>query len=519
MVDATPRTAAAVILLLLVCSVACHKRLAVPVAPRPVDPTSIADRFEQLITEGCYLCLADVLHEFRALPEPLQHAPVVRHAVDRAALLFVLRRKELGILPDEEWDFAGTLIAGAAPDSPVSPLLAEVAQAIPWNVTGVGEGFLDRNQAAWLPSAKREAWKAALALEWPQNDVAAYVFVSHVCSLGRLSSGELSPIRERYRDSPLILYRAATCQSSNEAVLRQLLAENPRFQEVRYFVGRSASNTRRWADAYQELLGAWQSIPRFSAAGVMAAELALTVEDFGQSLEAFEAVLALAPDHFRAVLGKLKTLSSAGRHVEAVAVASQLIASGGWFQGDAYYWRAWNEYQLGSTEPALNDVRAAKDFEKSVRVFALAGLLRMKQEHWEDARQEFRSARALNRDACDVALYLGYTESSLAAWKESAGTFESAAGCFSAAESSMRAQLAALANQPVDSWTTKQAARLRRDLAAAIEQEQSSVYNAAVSFVNARLPERARPYAERAEGIPAYAERARVLLGLINDRH
>ena len=84
--------------------------------------------------------------------------------------------------------------------------------------------------------------------------------------------------------------------------MQRLAAENTRFVEARYALGPYASNARRFAEAQAHYLEAWRTIPRFSAAAVMAADLAITSEDYASALDLSDAVLTLVPDHWRATI-------------------------------------------------------------------------------------------------------------------------------------------------------------------------------------------------------------------------
>src|SRR5689334_18026017 len=79
---------------------ACHKPVppVLPAAPA-FDQAAAAARLEAGINDGCYLCVVDVLHEFQQLPAQGRNAPPLQQAAARAALLFMLRAKELGIPP------------------------------------------------------------------------------------------------------------------------------------------------------------------------------------------------------------------------------------------------------------------------------------------------------------------------------------------------------------------------------------------------------------------------------------
>src|SRR5207247_10212173 len=66
--------------------------------------------------------------------------------------------------------------------------------------------------------------------------------------------------------------------------------------------------------------------------------------------EAYDAALALVPTHRDALLGRVVTLSHLSRHDDAIAAATRIIELGSWFTGEAYYWRAWNEYHVVRVE-------------------------------------------------------------------------------------------------------------------------------------------------------------------------
>jgi tetratricopeptide (TPR) repeat protein len=69
----------------------------------------------------------------------------------------------------------------------------------------------------------------------------------------------------------------------------------------------------------------------------------------------------LVPTHRDALLGRAVTLSHLARHDEAVAAATRILELGSWFTGEAYYWRAWNEYHLARIEEARSTPIAPKD--------------------------------------------------------------------------------------------------------------------------------------------------------------
>jgi tetratricopeptide (TPR) repeat protein len=513
------RAPLALLLLLQLVSAACHKPAVVPSArpsPPAFDPAEIAARFDASIGEGCYLCLLSVIQEFESLPDDVRQAPVLQPVVARAALLLVMRVRELGIPVDDDLRFAEAFAAAHTDVVPAGALILDVVHALPWNAMGVGEEFAlaERARNGLVSPSQRAAWKAALATEWPASDLAAYVYLSLLCG-DRGNESELMGPKDAFPQSRLIRYRLATCPRRDETALRDLLAESARLVEIQYFLSQVDSLRRRYPAAERDLLDARHAIPHFTAASVMLAELELSGDNNAQALEIANGVLALVPAHWQAWLDKVKALSNLARFDDAIAAATHMIEGGRWLMGDAYYWRAWNEYQLDRADAAMADVQAAKDSEKSGRVFLLAGVVRMKQSRWSDAREEFLTSRNLDDSVCDVHFYLGHVDSQLVAWNEAAASFVGASRCYASAAQSLQAGIAVASRPPVDDWTTRQLEKLKRDLAGAIEQEHASIYNAAAMFANAGAAAEARPYATQAQTFPAYAERATALLATL----
>jgi tetratricopeptide (TPR) repeat protein len=436
----------------------------------------------------------------------------------QAALLFILRRKELGIPIDEEWREAQALVAAAAGTAPVALKHLQIAWAIPWNRIGVGEDFFDQDHHRWPSQEEQSAWRRALEAEWPQSEVAAYLYLSLNCELRPQTPVDLTPVRQHYPGSPLVQYRWATCVPSGESTLQALLDADPRFLEIHFFLGREAFRARQFDRAEADDIQAWQGIPRFTTAALSVAGLALTAENFERTLTFAGDVLDTVPTHRQALLDKVIALSYLGRYADAAAVARRLIDLGHWYLGDAYYWLAWNEYHLDTIDQALRDVETTKQYETNVRVHMLAGLIRMKKTEWPDAKSEFTEALNASPDACDALFYLGGTNGHLSQWPEAASDFARAIVCYVAYEAQVKQQMAqASAQSPAAgaSFTARRIARLQEELRQATDNQQSSTYNAAISFLTAGHPDEARRYAQQAEAFPSYAERAQVLLAKI----
>jgi tetratricopeptide (TPR) repeat protein len=488
-------------------------------ATPPVDLARTAADFHRLIHEGCYLCLRDVLDQYGALPARARQSPILEPVAAQAALLFILRHKELGIPIDEEWREAQALAAAAAGTAPVALRHLQIVWAIPWNRVGLDEDFFDQERHRWPSLEEQSAWRRALETEWPQSEVAAYLYVALNCELRPPTPIDLTPVRQHYPESPLVQYRWATCDQSGASTLRALLDADPRFQEIHFFLGREAFGARQFDRAQEEDVQAWQGIPRFTTAALSVAGLAVTAENFEQALTFAGDVLDIVPTHRQALLDEVTALSYLGRYTDAVVVAHRLIDLGHWYLGDAYYWLAWNEYHLDTIDQALRDVQTAKQYETNVRVYMLAGQIRMKKTEWSDAKNEFTAALTVSPDACDALFYLGGTNGHLSQWPEAASDFARAIVCYVADEAQVKRQMAqASAQSPAAgaSFTARRIARLQEELRQATANQQSSTYNAAISFLTAGHPDEARHYAQQAEAFPLYAARARALLAKID---
>jgi tetratricopeptide (TPR) repeat protein len=88
-------------------------------------------------------------------------------------------------------------------------------------------------------------------------------------------------------------------------------------------------------------------------------------EEWAAALEAYDAAIALSPDHPEAMIGRTISLSRLGRPDEAIETASQVIDGGEWRRGEAFYWRGWNHLVRGDYQAAWSDAdeRALRDFE------------------------------------------------------------------------------------------------------------------------------------------------------------
>jgi tetratricopeptide (TPR) repeat protein len=168
--------------------------------------------------------------------------------------------------------------------------------------------------------------------------------------------------------------------------------------------------------------------------------------EFAGALASFDNVLALKPTHVDARLGRVRNLSYLGRSDEGIVAATILIDSGTWHVGEAFYWRAWNEYQARRLEPAWADVQDAMRLLANTSVYALAGSIAYARRDLDMAVHHFN--RALEMDStkinCAAAWSAGLVHSDQRAWQPAADKYSKATNCFIRAANTARAELAKL---------------------------------------------------------------------------
>ena len=111
------------------------------------------------------------------------------------------------------------------------------------------------------------------------------------------------------------------------------------------------------------------------------------LEEYDRSLPEYQQVLDIIADQVDAMLGKARALSALGRALEAIPILDRIITMGSWLVGDAYYWRAWNRYQLKELEVANDDIQASLRLMSNARVHYLAGSIASARNQWPARRR------------------------------------------------------------------------------------------------------------------------------------
>ena len=181
---------------------------------------------------------------------------------------------------------------------------------------------------------------------------------------------------------------------------------------------------------------------------------------------AFDAALALLPSHPDAMLGRVISLSHLERHEEAIAAATQLIEGGQWHLGQAFYWRAWNHFNIGNNPAARVDADRTRTLMVNAAVFVLSGMIEWRLRRLETAEKEFQEALVMDFGQCEAAFYLGGVRSEQRRLPEAIAAMNQARQCYDLALAVRRkASDALIAGPGTPESKAREAARHERAIA------------------------------------------------------
>jgi tetratricopeptide (TPR) repeat protein len=236
------------------------------------------------------------------------------------------------------------------------------------------------------------------------------------------------------------------------------------------------------------------------------------LEVFDQALALFDSVLAARPTHRDALLGRLLSLSYLRRHYDAIRNATQMIGLGMYHMGDAYYWRAWNRYQVHDLPNAWSDVEEARKLMVNTAVYTLAGFIAYAQRELDTAIDRLDRAYRMDNTNCEAAWTEGMVHVDKEAWDRSSDRFTIAAGCFLADAKAARDAITTVENS-----TSSEADKARRMATARKRAESSehrhaqSAFNAASSYLRLGKKAEALGYVDLAANHPLLKDKALAL--------
>jgi tetratricopeptide (TPR) repeat protein len=268
---------------------------------------------------------------------------------------------------------------------------------------------------------------------------------------------------ESFGDAPLMQYRVGVC--GRTPLLAEALANEATLVDAQFELGR-AELQREQAD-YDEALRRFQlAQAAFPSSATIASAIGMLHqqrEEWTDAVAAYETAMVLVPSHRDALLGLAISFSHLSRHGDAITAATSLIDLGFWFAGDAYYWRAWNQYRLEDLAAGRHDIDRARALDPSASTLLLSGLIAWRERQIEFAETEFQTALDRDYGLCDAATYLGGVRAERRRWPESLAAFQHSEQCSALAVAANRKAIA-------DLTATEAGARLHARRIASLER-------------------------------------------------
>ena len=461
----------AALLFALATSAACAVRA--PTVPAPPATTSSTAAIDALITRGCFGCLTQAYNAAVAASDKIR--------TFESTLLLAARAKELG-LPYGSWLERARAVLPEGADW--SDYLA-IVQALRI------DPLADDRDAVLVETLKNRAtaetvaaWRTDLGGGAGSPLLRAYLELSLICQYVVADRNvTIAATVQRFHDVPLIEYRAGACGSTQAPHLTAVRDAVPEFADVDFALGRYALDIPRQPDqeeALRHFTAARAAFPESPAIVASLAELRRDREEWAEALDAYNATLALVPTHRDALLGRAVTLSHLARHDEAVATATRILELGSWFTGEAYYWRAWNEYHLARIEDARIDTDKAKGLMHNASVLVLSGMIEWHERRLDESEAELQDALTLDAGQCEAAFLLGAVRAERRQWASGAAAFGLAQRCYDLSVTLRRETIARITAGPgTEEGKARQIARQERAMTEEAQHRDEAAQNAA----------------------------------------
>lgn len=410
-------------------------------------------------------------------------------------------------------------LASVQADPALSNTLVDLAEQVRGELAGVDpEERTERMRLRRGPRPRMDASLLATDAATPGSLARHYLWLTLECEhpQARASVTE-DDVRARAGSSPLIRFRLTTCLGGSLDSFDVLRKADARWVELPFFEGRMLiSDPRTLPQGIDALRAAHDSLKDSPAITMTLADAERVYREIEAALGHYDEVLSSSPSHRDALLGRAFALTHLKRHADGVTAATALIDLGTWHLADAYYLRAWNEYQLKRLDEAWTDIERASSLRSSTDVFMLAGLVAYARQDLDTARARFERAYLLDRSNCSAEQYLGIVLAEQQTWQAAAPVFSTAMSCFADASATARTELAQIeAADTPDDFKAREAATRRELIAESDLQGARCSYNAAQAYARVGLRDEARRHLAPAlahDELREQAEKLRVLL-------
>lgn len=459
---------------------------------------------DALFARGCYTCLRKAFDIYDALRLAAFQPVLTGARAFETAILLAAREKELA-MEANGWIARAEALEAAA-RRPEGLRYLEIVRALPW-----AAGRHDRDQEERIRSEQAkaprsmaemlEAWETALGPPASRPIPAAYLMISARCAFTPAREQEtLTVVLVSHPDAPLVRYAAGRCRSELRAQLNAV-AGDADFHEAAFEHGRLRlyqGGATVHADARVLLEAAHAAMPEAIAPAYLLAGVLSSLGEYDACAEKYLAVARAGGARRESTLNRTVCLTHAAKRQDAIASATELIDTPGILRGEAFFWRAWNQYHAKHLPAARVDVEDAKALFQDADVYALSGFIAYDMDQTGYAYTEFAEALRRSRDYCVAAFYQGLIDAQQERWEAAAARYVIATGCYE--RSARRLEYDLRQAHALDADTPTRDTRIR-NLTEGLDAEKlqlaRAAYNVAYSLGRAGTPAKGIPYAEQ----------------------
>ena len=465
---------------------ACAPR-PVPVAAPRIAPEVLAARLseaDRLASRGCYLCLKEAAAAYAALLTETDDATAVIKALENN-LMLAIREVELR-MPDSGAREAAQQLEARVPVSYAMyfAVLDESAAPRPPGYTTLQDFRAQREERLKL--------SAALEARAPESAMKTYFFISSALPLREFK--ELKPaidgVLAAHPQDLSLKYRMLAFQPTYSAqAARDLIGQETGFGEVHLLIGQQAVMGGNLAGAFRELTRARELLPDSVSISFALANVTFSYARYADALALYDHILsspAAAELEPQVKLGRAKSLSHLKRHDEAIAHLTDLLQNDPSNNpGEKYYWRSWNQLQLGRAQLAYDDATTGLNAMRNDAIYRLAGMASFALNRIDESRKFFEEALNMNRADCDSERYLGLLDSAERSWKPASARFTLAASCYEAVLARLQNELAEY-EKDITGLSSGLIAAKRTEIKEAAALRDQSMQNASAAARNAK---------------------------------
>jgi tetratricopeptide (TPR) repeat protein len=531
----------ALVLWTVALSACAHPHIAAaPSGPTPTERLAAAD---ELVRAGCLDCLIDAFREYDAIRTmtvaaarpggppvtPIPGAADAAAGAVRAAAMIALRERELGMIDEGYLERARAVVSGNAALQGTYGLVVDIIDAGSRRLKGVPEpGGAARLQGL---IANRAGWLDFLRLHADDDALFADAWIWFSCSNStnrpdRNPDRLLAPL-VHFKTAPIAVYQTAVCTGTDRPTIESLQAQNPRFHEVDYTLGMIELGaispagmiqltTARVDVALQDLARAYAWHAAWPTLITSLGGLHMTAEAYDSALDLYNEELALLPAYPDGLLGRVEALSYLARYEDAIAGATELLTTQT-SQGEAFYWRAWNQLRVPRLEEAWVDVQQAEHLWVNGDVSKLAGIIAYQRHELDVARGRFETAQRLNDDDCESKFNFAAVNAELGQWGVAVDAYDRTGVCLERVRTQITGQIAALdASDAAPERKARGLASRNKQLLGATRMLVQSWFNTAIADSKLDRKDEARKFAEKVMDDDQFGARAKDLLAQLS---